>query len=106
VKKYQLLKTILLIEAINYLLKCEHKKSEFIEPYVDISFASDKWQKIIKCKFNGKEVYSRRYLEMCVFSHIASEFKTGDICTEYSDYRNQLLPLEECKQLIEEYCRY
>jgi len=47
---------------------------------------------------------------MCVFSHIASEFKTGDICTEYSeeysDYRNQLLPLEECKQLIEEYCRY
>lgn len=98
----------LIIEAMTYLLKCEHKKTEFIEPYVDISFASDKWQKIIKCKFDGKEVYSRRYFEMCVFSHIASEFKTGDICTEdseeYSDYRNQLLSLEECKQLIEDYC--
>ncbi|WP_169896821.1 hypothetical protein [Clostridium chromiireducens] len=41
---------------------------------------------------------------MCVFSHIASEFKTGDICTEDSDHRNQLLSLEGCKQLIEDYC--
>ena len=46
---------------------------------------------------------------MCMFSYIASEFKTGDICTEgseeYADYRNQLLTWEECKPLVEDYCK-
>ena len=68
-----------------------------------------KWQKVVKCKVEGKEVYSRRYFEMCIFSCIASEFKTGDICTEgseeYTDYRNQLLTWEDCKPLIEDYCK-
>lgn len=98
-----------LIKAINYLLKCEPRKSDFIDADIDISFVSEKWHKLIKCKHEGKEVFSRRYFEMCVFSYISSEFKTGDICVEdseeYADYRKQLLTWEECKKLIEDYCR-
>ncbi|MGL5086017.1 MAG: DUF4158 domain-containing protein, partial [Clostridium sp.] len=83
------------IKAINYMIKCEPRKSDFIDATVDISFANAKWQKIIKFKVYVKDVFSRRHFEMCIFSYIASDFKTGDIYVEnseeYADYRKQLL---------------
>ena len=98
-----------LIEAINYLLKCEPRKSDFIDAEVDISFANEKWKKVIKHTVDGKEVFARRYFEMCVFSYITSDFKTGDIYVdaseEYADYRKQLLTWDECKPLLEDYCK-
>ena len=33
----------LIIDASNYLLKCENSKSDFIDAEIDISFASEKW---------------------------------------------------------------
>ncbi|MGL5085341.1 MAG: transposase, partial [Clostridium sp.] len=97
-----------LIIAIDYLLTCELRKSEFIDANVDLSFANKKWQKIVICKVDGKEVFSRRYFELCVFSYIASDFKTGDIYVdnsdEYADYRNQLLTWDECIPLLNDYC--
>ena len=47
-----------LIKAIDYLLTCESKKSEFIDANIDLSFANKKWQKLIICKVNKKEVFS------------------------------------------------
>lgn len=51
---------------------------------------------------------ARRHLEVCVFSHVAQELKTGDLCVEgserYADYREQLLSWEECEPLIREHC--
>lgn len=98
-----------LVLAIEYLLKCEPRKSDFIDAAVDISFANEKWKKLIKYTVGEKEVFARRYFEMCIFSYIASEFKTGDIYAEgseeYADYRKQLLTWEECIPLLEDYCR-
>lgn len=98
-----------LVKAINYLLKCETRKSDFIDAEIDIYFVNEKWQKLVKCKVEGKEVFSRRYFEMCIFSYIASDFKTGDIYVEdseeYADYRKQLLTWEECKPLLDDYCK-
>ena len=51
---------------------------------------------------------SRRHFEVCLFSHLADKLKSGDVYVigseDYADYREQLLPWEDCKPLIEEYC--
>lgn len=95
--------------AIEYLLKCEQKKSAFIPADVDISFVNDKWQKLIKCtNENNTVLFSRKYFEICMFSYIASSFKSGDLYVlnseEFADYREQLLPWEDCEKIIQSYC--
>ncbi|MGB5631586.1 MAG: hypothetical protein WBM86_02245, partial [Waterburya sp.] len=58
---------------------------------------------------NGSKVLSRQQLEICLFSYLATEFKTGDACVvgseSYADFREQLLSLTECEPLLEDYCR-
>ncbi|MDK2587516.1 Tn3 family transposase [Romboutsia sedimentorum] len=97
-----------LIKAIEYLLTCENRKSDFIDANVDLSFANEKWRKFVITKKGKTEVFIRKNFEICVFSCISSEFKTGDLCSElseeYADYKNQLLSLDECKSMINEYC--
>lgn len=97
-----------LIKAIEYLLSCENRKSDFIDADVDLSFASEKWRKFVVAKRGKVEVFIRKNFEICVFSCIASEFKTGDLCSElseeYADYKKQLLSLEECNLMLSEYC--
>lgn len=75
---------------------------------VDLSFASEAWQRIIRVKkrVGGYEI-ARRHLEVCVFSSLATEMKTGDVCIQgsddFADYREQLLSWEECRPLLAEY---
>ena len=64
---------------------------------------------MVQAELAGEPVLARRHLEVCVFSHVAAELKTGDLCVEgsekYADYREQLLSWEECEPLVEEHCR-
>lgn len=50
----------------------------------------------------------RRQLEICVFSQVALDLKSTDLAVvgseQYADYRDQLLPWEECVPLLEGYC--
>lgn len=98
-----------LIDALNFLLENENRKSEHLEPMVELSFAPEKWKKIIEATNNDRKVYDRRHFEVCVFSALADELRSGDIAVrdseEYADYREQLLNWEECKPLIADYCR-
>ena len=98
-----------LMKAIEYLLSCENRKSDFIDASVDLSFASEKWKKFVVTQDDNTEVFIRRHFEICVFSCIASDFKTGDLCAElsdeYADYRKQLLPWDECRPMLDEYCK-
>lgn len=99
-----------IIKCMNYLLKCETKKSEFVSADVNISFVNEKWQKLIKYNDeNNNTVFSRKYFEMCIFSYIASQLKTGDLyiepSQEYADYRKQLLPWDECEKQLFTYCK-
>lgn len=97
-----------LMKAIEYLLSCENRKSDFIDANIDLSFASEKWKKFVTTKDDNTEVFIRKHFEICVFSCIASDFKTGDLCVElsdeYADYREQLLPWDDCKSMIDDYC--
>ncbi|HCF3291716.1 TPA: Tn3 family transposase [Pseudomonas aeruginosa] len=51
---------------------------------------------------------NRRYLEVCVFSYLANELRSGDMCVQgsesFADYRKQLLPWDECLQRLPAYC--
>ena len=51
----------------------------------------------------------RQQLEICIFSYLATELKTGDACVvgseHYADFREQLLPWSECESLVAQYCQ-
>ncbi|WP_049790704.1 Tn3 family transposase [Trichormus azollae] len=51
----------------------------------------------------------RLNFEICIFSYVAVELKSGDICVfnseAYADYREQLLSWNDCQPLVEAYCQ-
>lgn len=59
-------------------------------------------------RYHGTERLSRRPLEVCILSSLAQELKAGDVAVkgseQYADYRDQLLSVEECKPLVDDYC--
>ena len=58
---------------------------------------------------HGQVVYDRRRLEVCIFSQLAAEFKSGDLSVpgshEFADLREQLVPWEDCAPLVVNYCQ-
>ena len=98
-----------LVEALNFLLTHETRRGDWLQDEVDLSFASERWQKTVHAIQDGLPVLQRRHFEACVFVHLAAELKTGDLCIagsdEYADYRMQLLSWEECEPQVPEYCR-
>ncbi|NJO97970.1 MAG: Tn3 family transposase [Pleurocapsa sp. CRU_1_2] len=96
------------IEAVQFVLDHQDRRSKFLKANLDLSFISDQWLKLVVVEVNGEELLVRRQLEICIFSHLAQELKTGDACVigseNYADFRQQLLPWSECKSKITEYC--
>jgi hypothetical protein len=49
----------------------------------------------------------RRQFEICFCVQLVQELKSADVCIvgsdAYSDYRQELLPLTECKETLAEY---
>jgi len=52
---------------------------------------------------------ARRYLEICIFSHLAEYLNSGDIfingAESFADYRKELLSWNECLTLLNGYCK-
>ncbi|HAT65623.1 MAG TPA: Tn3 family transposase, partial [Flavobacteriaceae bacterium] len=99
----------ILREAIQFVLNNKAVKKEYLDDEIDLSFTTEQWRKqIINKSEKGKILLNRRYLELCVFSHVANELRTKDIyivgAESYADYRDELLPIEQCKEMLEEYC--
>jgi hypothetical protein len=74
---------------------------------VDTSFALEAWQRVIRDRRRpGKLV--RRHFEVCVFSHLADELRSGDVAVvgsaSYANWQTQLLPWEECEPMVAGYC--
>ncbi len=50
----------------------------------------------------------RRHLEVCVFSYLAAELRSGDIAVagsdSYANLHDQLMSWEECEPLVAEFC--
>ncbi|MGF1600438.1 MAG: Tn3 family transposase [Thermosynechococcaceae cyanobacterium] len=98
-----------LITALNFLLEHEDRRSQYLPAELDLSFISSQWRKLVYAQDGGKTVLVRRQLEVCLFSYLATELKTGDACVpgseNYADFREQLLSWEDCQPLLEQYCQ-
>jgi TnpA family transposase len=96
------------IQALEFLLKNVHRRGEWLNYTIDLSFASSQWQKLVLVQQGNQIRIARRHLEVCVFSYLAAELKSGDICVigseNYADYREQLLSWSECQPLVLQYC--
>ncbi|KAF1723461.1 Tn3 family transposase [Pseudoxanthomonas mexicana] len=99
-----------LINAIELILRQERARGDWLDEPVDLAFTSQPWRKTIVHRTEaGAERVHRRLFEVCVFSSLANELKSGDVAVRgsetYADYRHQLLPWDECEPLVADYCR-
>jgi hypothetical protein len=98
-----------LVQALHVLLDNEHRRGETLEANIDLSFANERWQRTVTVRRETSVVLNRRHLEVCVFSYLAAELKSGDVCIKgsdaYADYRDQLLPWEASAPQVAAYCR-
>ncbi len=98
-----------LMQALDVLLEHENRKSVWIDEAGDFSFTNERWKRTVLVKTEDGERISRQHFEVCVFSALAAEIKSGDVSIQgseaYADYREQLLPWEECEPLVADYCR-
>ena len=95
--------------ALTYMLSHHRTRRELIPATVDLSFASEQWQRTIIVKKRRKTMLVRRHFEVCVFTYLAAELRSGDVAIAgadtYADYRLQLLPWEACMAEVASYCQ-
>lgn len=98
-----------LVKAVEFLLQNSHRRGEWLSAEVDLSFSSETWQKLVLTKHKNQTKMVRRHFEVCVFSYLAAELKSGDIYVfgseSFADYREQLLTWAECEMQVETYCQ-
>lgn len=96
------------IDALNFVLDNQHKRGKHLPTGIDLDFVGKHWRSLIFTEIKGNQVLVRQQLEICIFSYLAEDFKTGDACVvgsqSYADFRDQLLSEAECQPLIQEYC--
>ncbi|MDR3569863.1 MAG: transposase [Syntrophobacteraceae bacterium] len=76
----------------------------------DLSWIPDAWWYLVTGKKRRSplpEEVDRRQLEACLFSQIAIELKSADLCVEesekFSDFRDQLISWEEFREKLQRY---
>jgi hypothetical protein len=114
------------LDAVEYLQAQRHARAAFVPDRISVeragpdgataavelvadvdAFASAMWRKILKDP-DRPGLLVRRHLEVCVFSYLASELKSGDIAVagsdSYANLHDQLMSWEECEPLVAEFC--
>ena len=100
------------LDAVEHAVAHSHLTRDFIPGHVegtvvDLSFASEQWQRIIR-NAARPGLLNRRHFEACAFTYLAGELRTGDIAVRGSDaYANwsaQLVAWEDCEGLLGEFC--
>ena len=98
-----------LVKAVEFLLQNAHRRGAWLRAEVDLSFISQKERKLVLVHQKNQTKIVRRHFEVCIFSYLAAELKSGDICVSgsesYADYRQQLLTWSECEPKVGEYCQ-
>ena len=98
-----------LIGALRFILEHQERRKKWLPADIDLSFASAKWRQLILSHQDEEEVLVRQQLEICVFTYLAVELKTGDAYVvgseSYADLREQMLSWDECESQLEAYCQ-
>jgi TnpA family transposase len=97
-----------LIDALDVVLANEQRKAEWIVDEVNLSFTTDRWRNLVRRSHGHGAPTNRRCLEVCVFSHLSKELRSGDVCIDgsesFGDDRKRLLSWAECEKRVKEYC--
>lgn len=98
-----------LLDALDTVLANENRKAEWIADAVDVGFISERWRKLVRRSAGHGDPTNRRMLEVCVFSHLSGDLRSGEVCIDgsesFSDYRKRLLSWPECQQQLAAYCQ-
>ena len=95
----------------------QHARRDYLPADIDLEFASKRWKAFVQTRHNGQTVFKRRELEVCkkqrtpsayrILSYVADALRCGDLhvtgSEEFADYRQQLLPREECQKRLSAY---
>jgi TnpA family transposase len=97
-----------LLDAMAVVSKNRHARRKDLQAKIDLTFASQRWQKFIIKRQPDSGSYDRRVLEVCVFVYLVEALQTGDLyvvgAEDFADYRAQLLPWSECETRLAAYC--
>ncbi len=81
-----------------------------IDRPLDLSWVSEKWWPLLAGRTTREPApaeVDRRYFEICLFTQVVNELKSGDLCIpgseEYGDYRDQLVSWEEYERDVAGY---
>jgi hypothetical protein len=74
-----------LIQAVEYLKANRNRTAKLLPPTLDLSFASEPWQRVVVTRKDGQTLFVRKHLEACIFSCLAAELKSGDLAVERSE---------------------
>lgn len=101
------------LDAVAFLKANRHRIGELVPDHLpdgtplDLSFASEQWQQVLRSRRKPGRLH-RRHLEVCVFSALAAELRSGDIAVlgseSYANLYDQLLSWRECEPLVADYC--
>lgn len=94
-----------LLKAVAFLLEHRRVKGEWLwtSGTLDLSWVPDKWWPLVAGPGVKQDApvlrVSRRYFELCVFTHVMLDLKSGDLALtgadKFADYRSQLLSPED-----------
>ena len=77
---------------------------------LDLAFVGEKWWPLLTGQVNREPALTevdRRYFEICLFTQVVNELKSGDLCIpgseEYGDYRDQLISWEDYRRDVAAY---
>ncbi len=83
-----------------------------IQGPLDLSWVSEKWWPLLTGRTAREPApaeVDRRYFEICLFTQVVNELKSGDLCIpgseDYGDYRDQLVSWEEYNRDVASYAK-
>lgn len=97
-----------LMVALAFVLDNEHRRTKWLKADIDLRFVTHQWRSLVVSYQGDTKVLVRQQLEICIFTYLATELKTGDACVigseNYADFREQLLSPKEYDRQLEAYC--
>jgi TnpA family transposase len=98
-----------LLDALRFIQRFQHARGDYVPAEIALDFASVRWQALIRTRRHMETVLKRRPLEVCVFYYLNAGLRCGDVYVEgseaYADYRQQLLPWDQCLPRLPAYCQ-
>lgn len=99
----------MVVNALRFIRLHQEEKLSLLPAEISLEFASQRWRQQVIREQEGIIWYDQRQLEVCVFSYVAAELRSGDLAVvgsvQYADIREQMLTWAECQPLLADYCK-